>query len=561
MIHFEASMGFSLVNLEKAHSIYPDGAVLITEPFDYYPGTFVVTAEAKYDPKVTKDKALCDYHRQYPKTKEDPTEQEKMAVIIPPKSDTLNFFEDLSISMSFRDFILDPENTIKQIKHTYRSIFLKNPADNVAFITSISEDGETVTLYGITNDYSQIDAASLEEKMGNKVRFYTWTYYTMKKGLMKKQAQTEAQPLEGSGGVLVALDQWIQSTPFSEFHEAIAEQVIGQEELDKVTASVYLYIKALTDGKPTDINLLLTAPSGCGKTETYRALKRYFAHNVPQFPVLMTDTSNVTAAGYKGSDPVQILLPLANAQTDGIGLFFLDEFDKKIVPSYNTHGYDANEEVCNQFLAFLEGQVVKPEKCDHTVNTKNTMFIACGSFGSIRKTRSQDAASMGFGGKIKADLADTHYDPIKREDVIKLGASYELVGRFAALVNYHPLSENAIDLVVDSVITNISESMDCSILLTDEMRTYLHSQANGEFGCRAFRNEIFDSAMASYRKALMDGADLSAIRILLTGPSESHYINDPERQKKNSDSEEESELNLLDQLFSECELPKFLLGA
>lgn len=52
--------------------------------------------------------------------------------------------------------------------------------------------------------------------------------------------------------------------------------MLGQEEVELIVANIYNYISVLACKKKTNHNMLLAAPSGCGKTEIYRALRDLF---------------------------------------------------------------------------------------------------------------------------------------------------------------------------------------------------------------------------------------------------------------------------------------------
>lgn len=49
---------------------------------------------------------------------------------------------------------------------------------------------------------------------------------------------------------------------------------------------------------------------------------------------------------------------------------------------------------------------------------------------------------MGFGNENDASVS--HYADISRQDMIDIGAAYELIGRFSMIVNYHELAKEKI---------------------------------------------------------------------------------------------------------------------
>ena len=60
-------------------------------------------------------------------------------------------------------------------------------------------------------------------------------------------------------------------------------------------------------------NMILAAPSGSGKTETYRAFKDYFKKRIPALRLTISDVSNLTATGYRGAEPSSIVEPFLGA--------------------------------------------------------------------------------------------------------------------------------------------------------------------------------------------------------------------------------------------------------
>ncbi|MCR5521269.1 MAG: AAA family ATPase [Lachnospiraceae bacterium] len=289
---------------------------------------------------------------------------------------------------------------------------------------------------------------------------------------------------------------WLSSMPFSDFRNYVTSRVKGQEETVTVVVNIYNYLECIAYGRQYKNNIILAAPSGCGKTETYRAVRDYFAEKIPELCVCQVDLSSVTEAGYKGNDPGIIIEPLKTAD-NGIGIVFLDEFDKKVMPSYNAEGGNMNLAVQGQLLTLIEGTKTIGKK---VIDTGNTMFIGLGAFDFFRKKRKDSEKSIGFGKDLSGE--ETHYDIITSENMISVGASYELLGRFSSVINYHRLSDKIIDEIVEGMVQKVSRSLGCPVVISDRYKKELHKKANSNYGCRLLESAIRNMAIQGYKRIL-----------------------------------------------------------
>ena len=110
------------------------------------------------------------------------------------------------------------------------------------------------------------------------------------------------------------IQEWLEGNPYQELLEYMKSRVMGQENMAIVVANVYNYLKNVSIPEtgmemPTHgncNNMILAAPSGSGKTETYRAFKDYFKKRIPALRLTISDVSNLTATGYRGAEPSSI---------------------------------------------------------------------------------------------------------------------------------------------------------------------------------------------------------------------------------------------------------------
>lgn len=303
----------------------------------------------------------------------------------------------------------------------------------------------------------------------------------------------EAKSITMNRAFRTSIRVWLETTDFNSFSKAIKQRVKGQEQLDRVLINVYSYMENMAEGRPHNNNILVAAPSGCGKTETFRAIRDYFAKALPAMPIYQVDMTSITEEGFKGKDTKAVVAELETDKgTDGIGIVFLDEFDKKLLPSHDSKGNNINKAVQSQLLTTFEG-VKYP---DLNVDTNNTLFIALGAFDTCRESKSVEVKHIGFGAENEG--GEDHYSAITRKDIIDLGASYELLGRFGTIVNYHKLSDEVVDRIINGMAKEIGQSIGAYVKIHDDFRKELRENANSKFGCRLLKSMINDSAMEAY---------------------------------------------------------------
>jgi len=326
----------------------------------------------------------------------------------------------------------------------------------------------------------------------------------MDKNLLEEVAKRNQNIMENEymRSLRIDIKDWVKSTSFNEFYGEISKRVIGQESLKIVLANVYNYLASKVFAGN---NMILTAPSGCGKTETYRAIKDYFATEIPNLPVFMYDVTNITPAAYRGSKVADILKPFVRAgMHTPIGLIFLDEFDKKVIPQKSNDSDDFSYTTQSTLLSLIDGGTID---CDgFAINTGNLLFIALGSFALFRETKTEEENRVGFGADYSTEHKITkHYEDLKREDLLKAGASHELLGRFPFIVNYHELSDSAIEGVIDNAVRKACEEFRlASLSLSDKQVDKLKESANSEFGCRLIEAKVKDMVLEAYASAITE---------------------------------------------------------
>ncbi|MCR4674604.1 MAG: AAA family ATPase [Lachnospiraceae bacterium] len=322
------------------------------------------------------------------------------------------------------------------------------------------------------------------------------------------------------------IQEWLKHTSFSEFYVAIEARVMGQKNLRIVLGNVYNYLYNVANNLPVRNNMILSAPSGCGKTETYRALRDYFKEEIPKLKIHICDVSQVTVTGFRGNEPSTILLPflkkggMQNAEEDTFGIVFMDEFDKKLMPIYSSSGDNVNREVQANLLTIIEGGIFTSK--EGNVNTEKLMFVGLGSFDEFRENTEQSENPIGL-GKLdeweKCSEQKDHYRSIDRESMVEAGGSNELIGRFPYIVSYDRLEEDAIRRIILKSASEVEKCFDLKkLVLKEGMMDYLIKQANSKFGCRQIENTIRNIVLENYTDALFKKEENKELTIYLDGP-------------------------------------------
>lgn len=282
-------------------------------------------------------------------------------------------------------------------------------------------------------------------------------------------------------------------------------RIQGQgKELKKAVYLVYQYLKSVARCKPfSAINWILTGISGSGKTEFFRVIRDFFKlHDIP-VPVVQIDLSNMTEAGFKGEEPMSIPQKIwdENPLTNGVGICFLDEADKKCVASYTSHGNNVNAAIQANLLALIEGKKVSDDD-KPTFNSEMTMFIFMGAFQELRNNkknaakRKEAVRSIGFGAdldqpRITAEALPTgSQDELTLQEMIEFGLMEELAGRMVQVINFHSLSEKDMLKLIKYKVVEIAETLEIRIEITNRAANEFLSISYGDMGVRYPMNRI-----------------------------------------------------------------------
>lgn len=223
---------------------------------------------------------------------------------------------------------------------------------------------------------------------------------------------------------------------FKAMKRYLDDSVIGQEEA-KIDIISVLKMNSLIDDYHHRKNCFLIGPTGSGKTLLMETVASYLDKVVEIY-----DTSQLTSAGYKGSEVTEILENLM-VKSDGDfekaqeAIVVLNEVDKKGSKKDNP----AYRGVLYELLSFIEGTTYKVEYKDKTYNfdTRNLTIFLAGSFEELLTNRSDSSykrCNMGFGCSLdKMEESTNYYRKLELDDLRKDGGiPNELLGRSTTIV-------------------------------------------------------------------------------------------------------------------------------
>lgn len=305
-------------------------------------------------------------------------------------------------------------------------------------------------------------------------------------------------------------------------------RIKGQDkEIRKAVYIVYEYLRSIASGKPMrSVSWVITAPSGSGKTEFYRSIKDFFKQKSIPVPVIQYDMSHITETGYKGAETSEIVaLAYKERPTSGYAICFLDEADKRFVPSYSYKGQDMNRAVQAELLTMVEGAVRKVDENNPstTFDTNKTMFVFMGAFQDLRERKARKNTerftAIGFSDTEHTgaeQYTDVFYADITIEDMIEYGMLEELAGRITRVVNFHRISENEMRRLLRLKAEEISKEFGVITEFSEQAYDELFDQAYTNLGVRRPMNIIRECIQDALAEVVFEEKGRSCGRYLIS---------------------------------------------
>lgn len=218
-----------------------------------------------------------------------------------------------------------------------------------------------------------------------------------------------------------------------DIYDNVSKTVICQDEQVKEIATAIAKNQRLTNPSLKS-NLLVCGPTGVGKTEIFKTISRY-----TKLPIAIEDSTEYTAASYKGKDVTEMLMHLyenagRNLESAQRGILVIDEIDKKV--SSGDHATYTSA-VIECLLKMMEGHTYAlsdGNKGEIYFDTSYLSFAFLGAFSGIEKYM-KDRREIGFGASsINSNKTKSNKESYNNETLKKFGLLPEFVGRNDTIV-------------------------------------------------------------------------------------------------------------------------------
>ena len=237
---------------------------------------------------------------------------------------------------------------------------------------------------------------------------------------------------------------------------------------------------------------LFSGPTGCGKTEIWRALRReYGADNVH-----IIDASTLTAEGWKGSNKISSLFRSIRPDRRGRCILVLDEFDKILEPQYGASGTNYSDIIQNQLLRLCDHDVLTFASDDDgrasgalSVDCAGVSVVLLGAFARLRERKAHNQKHIGFSAATAA--GDIQADEITVDDLIAYGMRAELASRINRIVQMDPLTVQDLVRIGRAEVDHLSVLIDRPVEIVPDALLMLARMAQRQgLGARWMRSRI-----------------------------------------------------------------------
>lgn len=215
-------------------------------------------------------------------------------------------------------------------------------------------------------------------------------------------------------------------------YNQLRKYVKGQDEaIKRIAVALELHKQRIAGIGSQRENILIAGPTGCGKTQTVRAIKKLGLN----CPIREVNALDYSPNAWRGQDMQHIFdfddLPYDEPEEYvNYAIIVIDEFDKVLC------NHDFSHDWQSAMLKIIEGMDIllfTDDDKPRIVNTSTMLFILIGAFPQMKDI----TKSLGFG---------TGQRKTTRQDYVQYGMMPELLGRLPIICEYNQVS---VDMLVD----------------------------------------------------------------------------------------------------------------
>ncbi len=289
---------------------------------------------------------------------------------------------------------------------------------------------------------------NMYQDMTNLVKQVNQILCSKKSFIMLEEIEPEEE-LETNSKMEDTIEQEI-SFNYNECYQYLVSHVIGR---GKQIGSILSMIDRVDHNTNRDKKTcgIIAGPTGTGKTQTFTSLRRA----MPNRPITITDTNQLTSAGYTGGtiegNILGALLRRAHEIHKNIhpeysnritkedvllaqrGIVFLDEIDKR--KSHESSTPDVNGSgVIDALLKMMDGTTYQVA-IDHQTILFDTSKLVIFAGGAFQEYFDFSEKTIGYQSKSKQDQFEKYLE-VNPEDLVEYGLSSQFVGRCGCVCLY-----------------------------------------------------------------------------------------------------------------------------
>ena len=360
---------------------------------------------------------------------------------------------------------------------------------------------------------SAIDTIDLQlEAMGDNEKFIEHTEKKESKNKIKNNVEEknviEEKKVEEEN--IIEEKKVEKKIDIEDLFNKVTKTLIAQDEPAR-RVIVELARKEMDERKKKEA-ILITGPTGVGKTELMRLIAKYIDR-----PFIKVDSTQLTVPGYVGKDIEEVLWDLyimcdRDLEKAERAIVYFDEIDKK---GSSKKSDVSGQGVLNVLLPFIEGSTydacadLKNRTKVVKIDTSNMIVTLGGAYTDVYKNL-LEKNGIGFGGNIYDK--PTYREATTKDFVDKGGMTDEFMGRVTVI----PL--DALD--VDSIIRVMLESDESQIKIQEKIFEKLNTKITFTNGCltKVAKNAVEKKTGARGLNGIIDSITWKAFDEVYTNP-------------------------------------------